>query len=394
VTGDGEIVTPGTGGDEGAHDREDAGSAGPSRARRALLVALVAVVVVAGGTLAAVELGSGPSAPASVSAPAAAPNLSVTLFSCGPHWTPPPTTGDHQLLISSTSAQGGEVYLESVPQDDIWGETDVFPDQTSTMDVDLAPGHYAFVCAPHEAAASASDVAAVGGPALEGTPYPEPFLVVTTEELAPYVARYATYVAGQLAATRSEVARLAAAEAGGHLAAARADWLVAHMTYHTIGAAYDAFGLFGFEIDGLPDGDASGDGDTTAPTFTGFHKIEQDLWRTDDLAAARVDTGRSPASWVSWPPRSRPPRSAPASSGSARTRSSRTPTGTRSTATTTRGAAPAWRPCTRTPAAISICSGSSSPSSTSARPAWTRRAPASSASCGATSSRHGSTADG
>ena len=40
---------------------------------------------------------------------------------------------------------------------------------------------------------------------------------------------------------------------GGRLAAAKRDWLTAHLQYETLGAAYDAFGNFDDEIDGRAD---------------------------------------------------------------------------------------------------------------------------------------------
>jgi iron uptake system EfeUOB component EfeO/EfeM len=51
-------------------------------------------------------------------------------------------------------------------------------------------------------------------------------------------------------------------------------WLTAHLTYQRLGAAYDAFGDFGDEIDGVPDSQAG----VHDPDWTGFHRLEYGLW--------------------------------------------------------------------------------------------------------------------
>jgi iron uptake system EfeUOB component EfeO/EfeM len=68
---------------------------------------------------------------------------------------------------------------------------------------------------------------------------------------------------------------------------ARAAWLTAHLTWHRIGGAYDAFGDLGSAIDGTAGGLVGG---ATNAQFSGFHKVEFDLWQNDDLAAAAADT--------------------------------------------------------------------------------------------------------
>jgi iron uptake system EfeUOB component EfeO/EfeM len=102
--------------------------------------------------------------------------------------------------------------------------------------------------------------------------------------------RYQAYVAGKLKLVRSQVAGLSAAIRSGSLARARAAWLGAHVTWLEIGqddGAYGAFGGLGGRIDGLSAGHRLG---TADPGFTGFHRVEFDLWRRHDLAAAAADT--------------------------------------------------------------------------------------------------------
>jgi Imelysin len=101
---------------------------------------------------------------------------------------------------------------------------------------------------------------------------------------------YRGYVASKLSVLRGQVAALAAATGSGNLAKARSDWLTAHLTWLEIGqddGAYGAFGVLGGDIDGLAVGHPRG---TADPGFTGFHRIEFDLWTKHDLAAAATDT--------------------------------------------------------------------------------------------------------
>ncbi len=112
------------------------------------------------------------------------------------------------------------------------------------------------------------------------------FLRVETQ----HFNQYRGYVASKLSTLRGQVAALAAAIGSGNLATARSAWVTAHLTWLEIGqddGAYGAFGALGGEIDGLAAGHPLG---TADPGFTGFHRIEFDLWSKHDLAAAATDT--------------------------------------------------------------------------------------------------------
>jgi iron uptake system EfeUOB component EfeO/EfeM len=112
------------------------------------------------------------------------------------------------------------------------------------------------------------------------------YLLAESNQLAAYRA----YVAGKLPTLRSQVAALATAIGSGNLAQAESAWLTAHLTWLDIGqddGAYGCFGALGGDIDGLAAGHPLG---TADPGFTGFHRIEFDLWSKDDLSAAASDT--------------------------------------------------------------------------------------------------------
>jgi len=115
--------------------------------------------------------------------------------------------------------------------------------------------------------------------------------VVQSEFLRP-LAQYTTYVEALLRKLRPQLAALHRAAVAGDRGAAQHDWLLAHISWLEIGQddnAYGAFGQLGEAIDGKADGLPGTIGN---PSFTGFHKVELDLWRRDDMAAAATDSAK------------------------------------------------------------------------------------------------------
>jgi iron uptake system EfeUOB component EfeO/EfeM len=108
-------------------------------------------------------------------------------------------------------------------------------------------------------------------------------------ETGPLLA-YRGDVTEQLGQVQADVGALASAISAGDLAQAESDWLTAHLEWLDIGqddGAYGCFGQLGGEIDGTAAGLVGG---TASPQFTGFHKIELDLWTDQNLTAAGADT--------------------------------------------------------------------------------------------------------
>lgn len=71
----------------------------------------------------------------------------------------------------------------------------------------------------------------------------------------------------------------------GDLAAARRDWLPAHLVYERMGAAYDTFGDADAAINGTV---ARTPGAVDDPDFAGFHRIEYGLWHGESAASLRA----------------------------------------------------------------------------------------------------------
>jgi high-affinity iron transporter len=113
---------------------------------------------------------------------------------------------------------------------------------------------------------------------------------VATIQLVPPLAAYTIYVNRLLALLLRQVATLHAAAQRGDLSATEAAWGTTHFTWLELGqddTAYGAFGELGQHIDGTADGLPH---TIHNPGFTGFHKIELDLWGDHSTAAAAVDT--------------------------------------------------------------------------------------------------------
>jgi high-affinity iron transporter len=115
---------------------------------------------------------------------------------------------------------------------------------------------------------------------------------VVAIELYRPIGLYTIHTNALVKQLQPQIARLQAAAAGGDIPAAEHDWLRAHATWLAMGQdddAYGAFGQLGEDIDGLA---AGLPGTTSNPHFTGFHKIEFELWRRHDAAAAATDSAQ------------------------------------------------------------------------------------------------------
>jgi len=111
-------------------------------------------------------------------------------------------------------------------------------------------------------------------------------------ELVPPMMSYRAYVKSLLTSLQTQVATLVTTVDAGDLAGAESAWLTAHLTWLRIGqddGAYGAFGELGRQIDGTAAGLVLG---TASPDFTGFHKVELDLWTNHDLTAAGADAAK------------------------------------------------------------------------------------------------------
>jgi high-affinity iron transporter len=101
------------------------------------------------------------------------------------------------------------------------------------------------------------------------------------------VATYRASIALGLASLATATDTLQATVGRGDLTGARSQWLAAHLDYERLGAAYDAFGDYDQAINGRADGLP---GHVANPGFTGFRRVEYDLWHGASGAAVLAAT--------------------------------------------------------------------------------------------------------
>jgi iron uptake system EfeUOB component EfeO/EfeM len=195
--------------------------------------------------------------------------LSMNSASCGGTWTLA-GPGWHTFTLYNANTVGGEVDLIDPATNGIYAEYASFGvGTTATMSLDVGSGKYAFRCLFDDQDPTTGPTVTVPGHAA-GQAAIAP---VTFNDLVAPDKAYHGYVQTGLTTLVRETVTLDDDVRGGNLAAARADWLTAHLQYETLGAAYDAFGDFDDEIDERAD--ALG---VTNPKWTGFYRIEYGLW--------------------------------------------------------------------------------------------------------------------
>ncbi|MCW2799866.1 MAG: EfeM/EfeO family lipoprotein [Aeromicrobium sp.] len=238
-------------------------------------VALIATLTTAALLVSACGSGS-PSAKSSVV------QVAVGLDDCGQGWTDP-HPGRQVFELHNTTVAGAEAYLERAADGAIYLDVEsIGPNASQRASVTLGNGTYQFVCLPadHDPV-KAAKVTITGAGTISGlTPAVKP---VTRNDLIPALKAYQGWITGRLPVLVKQVKQLQSDIAVGDLGAARRSWLTAHMTYETLGAAYDAFGDYDSAINGTP---APGESALDDTHLEGFHRIEALLWH--GRAAAEI----------------------------------------------------------------------------------------------------------
>ncbi len=231
--------------------------------RWAVGTSIFAVPAVAAATAIAV-IGPGTSA--------AANTIDISETRCGSGWNNP-TAGAQSFTLANNGRSTAEVYVINPANNAVFAEIEnLAPHTKRPMNVTLSAGSYAFRCAFTDGTALSSKTYKLGGSSSGGS---TGFAPVTDQDLQQPVADYRAYVQQTLPVLLADSRKLAADLAAGNLAAAKADWLAAHLDYEGLGAAYGTFGDFDGQIDGLAAGLEDGVNDAS---WTGFHRIEYGLW--------------------------------------------------------------------------------------------------------------------
>jgi high-affinity iron transporter len=216
--------------------------------------------------------------------------ISVTATTCAPRWHAP-NAGRAHFAIANYSVAPATIYLFHPISGRIVAQVKhVKPGTVRGLVVRLRRGErYIWGCKLKGRPTHVSEVETVPLDPNHGGPGPV-VVPVTRDQLVAPMRAYRKYVAKLLALLKTQTTTLASDLAVPDTAAAESAWLIAHQTWLRIGqddGAYGAFGELGRKIDGTAAGLVHG---TSDPAFTGFHKIEFDLWTKADPAAAAADT--------------------------------------------------------------------------------------------------------
>jgi iron uptake system EfeUOB component EfeO/EfeM len=205
-------------------------------------------------------------------------SVTVGDFRCANGWVPP-RSGQRQISVTNAGHSVVDVTLLGAHNLLIYGELEAMaPGTTRTMTAVIPPGKFRLGCTYSESATVYSHIVKVSGrPVHDAHPYQQ----VTYTQLAPLVTKYRAEVSAGLATLASDTDRLQSFADAGQQEQAKQAWLVAHLDYARLGAAYDTFGDFNDEIDGRPNGLPQGVDD---PSWTGFLRLEYALWQNQPPA--------------------------------------------------------------------------------------------------------------
>ncbi len=152
----------------------------------------------------------------------------------------------------------------------VLGEVEnISPQTTRNLTVELAAGSYDGVCKPGMAGDGVHTPFTVSGSANA---------LSEDQKLARAVTDYTSYIQGQVALLVPKTKEFDDAVRGGNLAQAKALYPIARGYYEAIEPVAESFGDLDPKIDAR-----DGDVDPGTP-WTGFHRIEKDLWVTGDIS--------------------------------------------------------------------------------------------------------------
>jgi high-affinity iron transporter len=199
--------------------------------------------------------------------------VTVANFRCGQGWAPP-RSGQREIAVTNAGTSVVDVTLQGAHNSLVYGELEAMaPKTTRTMTAVIPPGRFRLGCTYSESATVYSSIVTVSGPPVRDA---HPYQQVTYGQLAPLVTKYRAEVSAGLAVLATDTGHLRSAADAGQLQQAKQAWLVAHLDYARLGAAYDTFGDFNDAIDGRPNGLPQGVDDTG---WTGFLRLEYALWQ-------------------------------------------------------------------------------------------------------------------
>lgn len=226
-------------------------------------------------------LAGGITVPALAAGASRAAAIGVDERACGAN-LPRVSAGHHVVEVTDDARDPVDVYLIDPADSAVYAEIpDLPPGTTLPLATTYTHGRYALRCVftDNRVLTSATRVVTGTAPGAVAATRPMPDLALQGP-----VDAYRADVRHALPTLLADSSRLDADVAAGDLPQARIDWLTAHLDYERLGAAYNTFGDFDDEIDGLADGLPGSTGD---PSWTGFFRIEFGLWHSQSAGELR-----------------------------------------------------------------------------------------------------------
>lgn len=167
---------------------------------------------------------------------------------------------------------------------------DAGPGTVSSVSAWLVAGtSYEWSCTVAGSAEQLSSVVTVPGPATTTSPETRAPAALIPTALDGQLRSYQSYANQLLGVLRGHLATLSGQITARRAAGARSAFIAARVTWLELGQDDGAYGAFG-ELGGQIDGGAGGIvGGTSAADFTGFHRVEFDLFTRRNLKAAARD---------------------------------------------------------------------------------------------------------
>jgi len=199
---------------------------------------------------------------------------------CGAGWNGG-KAGEQTFALWDNSSVPVEVYLQNVDTGKVYFDAEgIGVDVTRSFNAVIGPGHYRLYCNPSDGDGLPGPTVDVTGAAPSTTT--QAMAPVTNGDLLGPIAAYHAWVTSRFPMLLRQVRALDVDLRRGDTTAAKRDWLAGHVTYETMGAAYDAFGDDNDAINAMP---ATGIDPATDPDLHGFHKVEAQLWGGADPAS-------------------------------------------------------------------------------------------------------------
>jgi iron uptake system component EfeO len=177
--------------------------------------------------------------------------------------------GTHVFTVTNSGAKVTEFYVYAAG-DRVMGEVEnITPGLSRQLRVELPAGTYQTACKPGMIGQGIRAALTVSGSAAALT---------DDAALSQATASYTRYVTSQTEALVQKTGEFVAAVKAGDVAKSKALYPVARTYYERIEPVAEVFGDLDAKIDGREDGA------TPELPFSGFHKLEKDLWVSGDIS--------------------------------------------------------------------------------------------------------------